>query len=235
MDPGTRSGPPNYSIPRTARGARRKMWSRNLRRCSWTSREGLGIERSRPQARLSRNRMVSCQEAACATVLHGSGRYAPVEEPCSATRPARPCARSSTPSALRAPTKKSASSPHPGSGHRSRGRWQRHHLLRQQLPRAGRQRGLAGSPRHPGQVRLGHGVGAVHLRDLDLHKELEDAISTFHKTEDTILYAACFDANGGLFEPLLTAEDAIVSDQLNHASIIDGVRLVRGQALSLPP
>jgi glycine C-acetyltransferase len=64
---------------------------------------------------------------------------------------------------------------------------------------------------------------------LDLHKELEDAISTFHKTEDTILYAACFDANGGLFEPLLTAEDAIVSDQLNHASIIDGVRLCKAK------
>ena len=61
----------------------------------------------------------------------------------------------------------------------------------------------------------------------DLHKQLEKAISEFFGTEDTILYAACFDANGGLFEPLLTEEDAIISDALNHASIIDGVRLCK--------
>ena len=59
----------------------------------------------------------------------------------------------------------------------------------------------------------------------DSHKELEAAISDYFKTEDTILYAACFDANGGVFEPLLTDQDAIISDALNHASIIDGVRL----------
>lgn len=59
----------------------------------------------------------------------------------------------------------------------------------------------------------------------DIHKQLEQAISNFFGTEDTILYAACFDANGGVFEPLLTEQDAIISDALNHASIIDGVRL----------
>ena len=63
----------------------------------------------------------------------------------------------------------------------------------------------------------------------DLHKQLEKAISAFFHTEDTILYASCFDANGGVFEPLLTAEDAIISDSLNHASIIDGVRLCKAQ------
>ena len=61
----------------------------------------------------------------------------------------------------------------------------------------------------------------------DTHKQLEKAISDFFGTEDTILYAACFDANGGLFEPLLTEQDAIISDALNHASIIDGVRLCK--------
>ena len=63
----------------------------------------------------------------------------------------------------------------------------------------------------------------------DYHKRLEKAIADYFKTEDTILYAACFDANGGLFEPLFTAEDAIISDALNHASIIDGVRLCKAQ------
>ena len=62
-----------------------------------------------------------------------------------------------------------------------------------------------------------------------LHKDLERAVSRFLGTEDTILYAACFDANGGVFEPLLTGEDAIISDALNHASIIDGVRLCKAQ------
>lgn len=61
----------------------------------------------------------------------------------------------------------------------------------------------------------------------DMHKELEAAVAKFFKTEDTILYAACFDANGGVFEPLLTDQDAIISDSLNHASIIDGVRLCK--------
>ena len=63
----------------------------------------------------------------------------------------------------------------------------------------------------------------------DIHKELEAAISDYFKTEDTILYAACFDANGGVFEPLFTEEDAIISDALNHASIIDGVRLCKAK------
>ncbi|MBR2060666.1 MAG: glycine C-acetyltransferase [Tidjanibacter sp.] len=61
----------------------------------------------------------------------------------------------------------------------------------------------------------------------DIHKELEKAIADYFGTEDTILYAACFDANGGVFEPLLTEQDAIISDSLNHASIIDGVRLCK--------
>jgi glycine C-acetyltransferase len=76
-----------------------------------------------------------------------------------------------------------------------------------------------------------HGYGMSSVRFIcgtsDLHKELENKIAEFFGTEDTILYAACFDANGGVFEPLLTEEDAIISDSLNHASIIDGVRLCK--------
>jgi len=63
----------------------------------------------------------------------------------------------------------------------------------------------------------------------DIHKILEDKIAKFFGTEDTILYAAAFDANGGVFEPLFSEEDAIISDELNHASIIDGVRLCKAQ------
>ena len=78
-----------------------------------------------------------------------------------------------------------------------------------------------------------HGFGMSSVRFIcgtqDLHKRLENKISSFLQTEDTILYAAAFDANGGLFEPLLTAEDAIISDELNHASIIDGVRLCKAK------
>lgn len=78
-----------------------------------------------------------------------------------------------------------------------------------------------------------HGYGMSSVRFIcgttDLHKELEEKIAEFFSTEDTILYAACFDANGGVFEPLLTEEDAIISDSLNHASIIDGVRLCKAQ------
>ena len=79
--------------------------------------------------------------------------------------------------------------------------------------------------------RRGYGMSSVRFicGTQDVHKELEDAISKFFKTEDTILYAACFDANGGVFEPLLTEEDAIISDALNHASIIDGVRLCKAK------
>ena len=77
----------------------------------------------------------------------------------------------------------------------------------------------------------GYGMSSVRFicGTQDLHKELEATISKFFKTEDTILYAACFDANGGLFEPLFTDEDAIISDALNHASIIDGVRLCKAK------
>ena len=78
-----------------------------------------------------------------------------------------------------------------------------------------------------------HGYGMSSVRFIcgtgDLHKELERKLAEFFGTEDTILYAACFDANGGVFEPLLSEEDAIISDSLNHASIIDGVRLCKAQ------
>ena len=77
----------------------------------------------------------------------------------------------------------------------------------------------------------GYGMSSVRFicGTQDYHKELEKTISNFFKTDDTILYAACFDANGGLFEPLFTEEDAIISDALNHASIIDGVRLCKAK------
>ena len=78
-----------------------------------------------------------------------------------------------------------------------------------------------------------HGFGMSSVRFIcgtqDIHKELEAAISDYFHTEDTILYGSCFDANGGLFEPLLTDQDAIISDALNHASIIDGVRLCKAK------
>ena len=78
-----------------------------------------------------------------------------------------------------------------------------------------------------------HGFGMSSVRFIcgaqDLHRELEKAIARYFHTEDTILYAACFDANGGVFEPLFTEEDAIISDALNHASIIDGVRLCKAK------
>jgi glycine C-acetyltransferase len=79
--------------------------------------------------------------------------------------------------------------------------------------------------------RWGFGLSSVRFicGTQELHKNLEEKISEFLGVEDTILYAACFDANGGVFEPLLTAEDAIISDALNHASIIDGVRLCKAQ------
>jgi glycine C-acetyltransferase len=78
-----------------------------------------------------------------------------------------------------------------------------------------------------------HGFGMASVRFIcgtqDLHKQLEKTIAEFFGTEDTILYAACFDANGGLFEPLLGEDDAVISDALNHASIIDGVRLCKAK------
>ena len=94
--------------------------------------------------------------------------------------------------------------------------------------------GLADNPRliaaaEKAMKARGYGMSSVRFicGTQDIHKQLEKAISDFFKTEDTILYASCFDANGGVFEPLLTAEDAIISDSLNHASIIDGVRLCK--------
>ena len=94
--------------------------------------------------------------------------------------------------------------------------------------------GLADSPRLVEAAKKamdarGYGMSSVRFicGTQDLHKELEKAVAEYFHTEDTILYAACFDANGGVFEPLLTAEDAIISDALNHASIIDGVRLCK--------
>lgn len=96
--------------------------------------------------------------------------------------------------------------------------------------------GLSNNPRlikaaEQAMEERGFGMSSVRFicGTQDYHKELEKAVSAYFKTEDTILYAACFDANGGLFEPLFTAEDAIISDSLNHASIIDGVRLCKAQ------
>jgi glycine C-acetyltransferase len=94
--------------------------------------------------------------------------------------------------------------------------------------------GLSSHPRVTGAAKEAietHGFGMSSVRFIcgtqDIHKELEKKISEFLGTEDTILYAAAFDANGGVFEPLFGAEDAIISDELNHASIIDGVRLCK--------
>ena len=96
--------------------------------------------------------------------------------------------------------------------------------------------GLANDPRlikASSDMMKERGFGMASVRFIcgtqDIHKQLEAAISDYFKTEDTILYAACFDANGGVFEPLLTEEDAIISDALNHASIIDGVRLCKAK------
>ncbi len=96
--------------------------------------------------------------------------------------------------------------------------------------------GLANDPRlvkasYEMMKRRGYGMASVRFicGTQDIHKQLEAAISQYFHTEDTILYAACFDANGGVFEPLLTEEDAIISDALNHASIIDGVRLCKAK------
>lgn len=94
--------------------------------------------------------------------------------------------------------------------------------------------GLADSPRlvkaaEKTMEERGYGMSSVRFicGTTDLHRELEKAVADYFRTDDAILYAACFDANGGVFEPLLTAEDAIISDSLNHASIIDGVRLCK--------
>ena len=96
--------------------------------------------------------------------------------------------------------------------------------------------GLADHPEivkaaHEGLDRWGYGMASVRFicGTQSVHRQLETAISEFIGMDDTILYSSCFDANGGLFETLLSAEDAIISDQLNHASIIDGVRLCKAQ------
>ncbi len=96
--------------------------------------------------------------------------------------------------------------------------------------------GLADNPRLIQAARTimesrGYGMSSVRFicGTQDIHKELEAAVARYFHMEDAILYAACFDANGGVFEPLFTAEDAIISDSLNHASIIDGVRLCKAQ------
>ena len=96
--------------------------------------------------------------------------------------------------------------------------------------------GLSNNPRliqaaKDAMDKRGFGMSSVRFicGTADIHKELEAAVSDYFKTEDAILYAACFDANGGVFEPLLTEEDAIISDALNHASIIDGVRLCKAK------
>lgn len=96
--------------------------------------------------------------------------------------------------------------------------------------------GLADDPRLIAAAKAAmddHGFGMASVRFIcgtqDLHRELEMALARFLGMEDSILFAACFDANGGLFEPLLGPEDAVVSDSLNHASIIDGIRLCKAR------
>ena len=96
--------------------------------------------------------------------------------------------------------------------------------------------GLANHPEiveaaHDGLKQWGYGLSSVRFicGTQDLHRQLESSIAKFFGKEDSILYIACFDANGGLFEPLLGEEDAILSDELNHASIIDGVRLCKAR------
>ena len=129
---------------------------------------------------------------------------------------------------------------HHAAGRRDRRRHRRGQahgpqLLREQLPRAlvapGGHRGGARGARH---ARLRHELGALHLRDAGPPQELETKLAAFFGTEDTILYSSCFDANGGLFETLLGEEDAIISDALNHASIIDGIRLCKAERHRYP-
>src|SRR5918912_3714968 len=98
--------------------------------------------------------------------------------------------------------------------------------------------GLASHPEivaaaHAALDRWGFGMASVRFicGTQTIHRELEQRISEFLGTEDTILYSSCFDANAGLFESLLTAEDAVISDELNHASVIDGIRLCKAQRL----
>ena len=101
--------------------------------------------------------------------------------------------------------------------------------------------GLANHPdivaaAHQGLERWGFGLSSVRFicGTQEIHRELEEKLSAFLGTDDTILYSSCFDANGGLFETLLGPEDAVISDQLNHASIIDGVRLCKAERFRYP-
>ena len=96
--------------------------------------------------------------------------------------------------------------------------------------------GLAGDPRLIAAAKSAmddHGFGMASVRFIcgtqDLHRQLEERLAGYLGHDDSILFAACFDANGGLFEPLLGAEDAVISDSLNHASIIDGIRLCKAK------
>ena len=96
--------------------------------------------------------------------------------------------------------------------------------------------GLANHPRILNAAKKAidtHGFGMASVRFIcgtqDKHIELEKALADFHKHDDAILYPSCFDANAGLFEAILTAEDAVISDTLNHASIIDGIRLCKAK------
>ena len=98
--------------------------------------------------------------------------------------------------------------------------------------------GLSADPRIIAAAHTGldsHGAGLSSVRFIcgtqDIHKSLEKRVSDFHKKEDTILFPSCFDANGGLFEAILGPEDAVISDELNHASIIDGIRLCKAHRL----
>ena len=103
--------------------------------------------------------------------------------------------------------------------------------LRQQLPGPRQSRRRCAKPRGCALDRYGYGMASVRFicGTQAIHKELEERLSRFLGTEDTILYSSCFDANGGLFETLLDEQDAVISDALNHASIIDGVRLCKAQ------
>src|SRR5438445_1946757 len=98
--------------------------------------------------------------------------------------------------------------------------------------------GLANHPEivaaaREGLAKYGYGLSSVRFicGTQELHRDLEGTIAKFHAKDDAILYTSCFDANGGLFETLLGAEDAVISDELNHASIIDGIRLCKAQRL----
>ena len=130
---------------------------------------------------------------------------------------------------------RAASSPRRSRRTCASGGARRAELLRQQLPRPGRpSRRRRGGARRARRVGLRDGQRAVHLRHADPAHRARARLSQFLGTEATILYSSCFDANGGVFEVLLDERDAVISDELNHASIIDGIRLCKAQRLPLP-